>query len=50
LFVAPIFLGADALPLVAGLGLARVEQGKRFTPAKVRRLGNDVMIEGLFEE
>jgi len=50
LFVAPLFLGAEGLPVVGGLGLERVVQGRRFRPQLVRRLGEDVMIEGLFGE
>lgn len=50
IFVAPLFLGADGLPVVGELGLDRIEQGKRFTVERVRRLGPDVMIEGIFGE
>jgi diaminohydroxyphosphoribosylaminopyrimidine deaminase/5-amino-6-(5-phosphoribosylamino)uracil reductase len=50
LFVAPLFLGADGLPVVGNLGLESVEQGKRFTPTRVQRLGSDIMIVGLFGE
>jgi diaminohydroxyphosphoribosylaminopyrimidine deaminase/5-amino-6-(5-phosphoribosylamino)uracil reductase len=50
LFVAPLFLGADGVPVVGELGLTRVDEGKRFTLSRVQRLGNDIMIEGLFEE
>jgi len=50
LFAAPVFLGAEGLPLVGGLGLDRVEQGQRFRFTKVQRLGADLMIEGLFGE
>lgn len=50
LFAAPLFLGAEGLPVVGGLGLDRVEQGRRFRYTSVRRLGEDIMIEGLFGE
>ncbi len=50
IFVAPLFLGAEGLPVVGELGLDRLEQGKRFTVERVRRLGPDVMIEGIFGE
>lgn len=50
LFAAPLFLGSEGLPVVGGLGLDRVEQGRRFQLTKVRRLGEDLMIEGLFGE
>ena len=50
LFAAPLFLGAEGLPVVGGLGLDRVEQGHRFRFTKVHHLGEDLMIEGLFGE
>ena len=50
IFVAPLFLGADGVPAVGDLGLARVDGARRFTPSRVQRLGNDIMIEGLFGE
>jgi diaminohydroxyphosphoribosylaminopyrimidine deaminase/5-amino-6-(5-phosphoribosylamino)uracil reductase len=50
LFMAPLFLGADGVPVVGELGLDRVGQAKRFTPTRVRRLAGDLMIEGLFGE
>lgn len=48
LYVAPLFLGAEALPVVSGLELDRVEQGHRFRFTKMRRLGKDLLVEGLF--
>ncbi|MBU0481169.1 MAG: bifunctional diaminohydroxyphosphoribosylaminopyrimidine deaminase/5-amino-6-(5-phosphoribosylamino)uracil reductase RibD [Proteobacteria bacterium] len=48
LFVAPLFIGSEGLPVVGALGLDTVDQGVRFTTTRVRRLGEDVMIEGLF--
>jgi diaminohydroxyphosphoribosylaminopyrimidine deaminase/5-amino-6-(5-phosphoribosylamino)uracil reductase len=50
LFMAPLFLGADGLPVVGELGLDLVGQARRFTMTGVRRLAGDVMIEGLFGE
>lgn len=50
LFVAPMFIGAEGLPAVGGLGLERIAEGRRFRPQAVRRLGEDFMIEGLFGE
>lgn len=50
LFAAPLFLGSDGLPVVGGLGVDRVKQGRRFQLTKVRRLGEDIMVEGLFGE
>lgn len=50
LFLAPFFLGADGVPVVAELGFDRIDQAKRFTPTRMRRLAGDLMIEGLFGE
>lgn len=47
LFLAPVFLGGDAVPVVGTLGLPDVGAGKRFVPSRIKRLGEDVMIEGL---
>ena len=49
IFVAPIFIGSDGVPLLDTLGLKNVAGAPRFTTTKVRRLGNDVLIEGLIE-
>lgn len=48
IFVAPIFLGGDGVPLLDGLGLDRVSLAPRFRTTRVRRLGEDVLIEGRF--
>ena len=50
IFVAPIFIGADGVPLLDTLGLQKVGDAPRFTTTRVRRLGNDVLIEGLIEK
>ncbi len=50
LFFAPVFLGADSIPLIAGLGLERVRDGRRFALERCRRFGDDIMIEGVFNE
>ncbi len=47
LFYGPLFLGADGVPLLTGLGLERVEQARRLHDIRHRRFGDDVMIEGL---
>jgi len=49
LFVAPIFLGSDGVPLLDTLGLQQVADAPRLSAAKVRRFGNDVLIQGLIE-
>ncbi|MCX8102322.1 MAG: bifunctional diaminohydroxyphosphoribosylaminopyrimidine deaminase/5-amino-6-(5-phosphoribosylamino)uracil reductase RibD [Geminicoccaceae bacterium] len=43
LFQAPILLGADGVPLVGGLAVARPDQAERWAPVDVHRLGEDEM-------
>ena len=50
IFVAPVFLGSDGVPLVDTLGLQQIADAPRFSTTRVRRLGNDVLIEGLIEK
>lgn len=50
IFVAPIFLGSDGVPLLDTLGLQQVADAPRFSTTRVRRFGNDVLIEGLIEK
>ncbi|HCC55452.1 MAG TPA: bifunctional diaminohydroxyphosphoribosylaminopyrimidine deaminase/5-amino-6-(5-phosphoribosylamino)uracil reductase RibD [Desulfobulbaceae bacterium] len=50
IFVAPIFIGADGVPLLDDLGLHKVADAPYFTTTRVRRFGNDVLIEGLIEK
>jgi len=47
LFFAPIFLGAGGVPLMADLGLDRVDQATRLRDVRHHRFGDDLMIEGL---
>ncbi|HSR36492.1 MAG TPA: bifunctional diaminohydroxyphosphoribosylaminopyrimidine deaminase/5-amino-6-(5-phosphoribosylamino)uracil reductase RibD [Desulfurivibrionaceae bacterium] len=47
LFVAPIFIGADGVPVVGGQGVSVVDQAPRLTEVRTRRFGDDVLIEGL---
>ncbi|OGQ87571.1 MAG: riboflavin biosynthesis protein RibD [Deltaproteobacteria bacterium RIFOXYD12_FULL_56_24] len=49
IFVAPIFIGGDGVPLLDSLGLQNVAVAPGFTVTRVRRLGNDVLIEGLMK-
>jgi diaminohydroxyphosphoribosylaminopyrimidine deaminase/5-amino-6-(5-phosphoribosylamino)uracil reductase len=49
IFMAPIFIGNDGVPLVDSLGLQQIAEAPRFSTTKVRRFGNDVLIEGLIE-
>lgn len=47
LFYGPLFLGGDGVPLLAGLGLDRVDQATRVHDIRLRRLGEDLLLEGL---
>jgi diaminohydroxyphosphoribosylaminopyrimidine deaminase/5-amino-6-(5-phosphoribosylamino)uracil reductase len=49
LFIAPLFLGSDAIPVVDAMGIDLVQNGKRFSSVKTRRFGDDVLIEGIFD-
>jgi diaminohydroxyphosphoribosylaminopyrimidine deaminase/5-amino-6-(5-phosphoribosylamino)uracil reductase len=49
IFVAPIFIGVEGVPLLDTLGLKKVGNAPRLTITRVRRLGNDTLIEGLIE-
>lgn len=44
LFQAPILLGAEGVPLVGGLGVARPEAAPRWIPIEERRVGEDRML------
>ncbi|MGV1099251.1 bifunctional diaminohydroxyphosphoribosylaminopyrimidine deaminase/5-amino-6-(5-phosphoribosylamino)uracil reductase RibD [Thiovibrio sp. JS02] len=50
LFIAPCFLGADGVPLLDALGLASVQAAPRFQTTRVKRFGDDVLLEGLVAE
>lgn len=49
LFMAPLFLGQESIPVVGELGIRDVQNGKRFHLKRVKQFGEDVMIEGFFE-
>jgi diaminohydroxyphosphoribosylaminopyrimidine deaminase/5-amino-6-(5-phosphoribosylamino)uracil reductase len=48
LFMAPLFLGQESIPVLGNLGITDVQQGKRFVLNRVKRFGEDVLIEGFF--
>jgi len=48
LFIAPLFLGSDAIPVVDKMGIDIVQNGKRFSITRTRRYGDDVLFEGVF--
>lgn len=49
LFVAPIFIGGDGVPLAGGIGVDSVPEARRFRTVRTRRFADDVLIEGEFE-
>lgn len=49
LFMAPLFLGQESIPVVGDLNITDVHQGKRFKLNRVKRFGDDVFVEGFFE-
>ena len=46
LFVAPAFLGGDGVPAVAPLGIGRAADAIRLTRVSVRRVGDDLVVDG----
>lgn len=49
LFMAPLFLGNESIPVVGDLAITDVSAGRRFQMSRVKRFGNDVLIEGFFK-
>jgi len=45
-FIAPIFLGADSVPAVGLLNVKTPLSAPRLGNMKVRRLGDDILVEG----
>ena len=50
LFIAPMFIGSDGKAAIGELDLKEVGQAGRFRMARTRRFGDDVMIEGFFNQ
>lgn len=50
LFMAPLFLGNGSIPVVGDLGISDVRHGRRFQTSRVKRFGNDVLVEGFFSQ
>lgn len=48
IFIAPVFIGADGVPLVDGLGVSAVQNALRLQNTRTKRFGDDVLITGLF--
>ena len=46
LFMAPVFMGQESIPVLGNLGLTDVQEAQRFTIDSVKRLGSDIMIDG----
>lgn len=47
-FIAPVLIGGDGLPLCDTLGLERVDLAPRLREVTRRRLGEDLLIQGVF--
>jgi diaminohydroxyphosphoribosylaminopyrimidine deaminase/5-amino-6-(5-phosphoribosylamino)uracil reductase len=45
-FYGPIVIGGDGLPMVAPLGLKGLKGAPRFTDLRVKKSGDDIIIEG----
>jgi diaminohydroxyphosphoribosylaminopyrimidine deaminase/5-amino-6-(5-phosphoribosylamino)uracil reductase len=46
LFIAPKIIGGrDALPVIGGIGIDRMSGAKKLSKPKVRKIGNDVLLE-----
>ncbi len=50
LFMAPLFLGNESIPVVGDLAISDVHEGRRFQTSRVKRFGNDVLVEGFFSQ
>jgi diaminohydroxyphosphoribosylaminopyrimidine deaminase/5-amino-6-(5-phosphoribosylamino)uracil reductase len=50
LFIAPIFIGSEGVPVVGELGIDLIDQRKCFRMVKTRRFGCDIMLEGIFDK
>lgn len=48
LFIAPMFIGADGVPVVGNLELDKVSDSSKFCLEATRRYGDDVMVDGIF--
>ncbi len=48
LFMAPLFLGNESIPLVGNLGIDDVQQSRRLEITRLKRFGPDVLMEGLY--
>ncbi len=45
-FVAPALLGGDAVPAIGALGIGRAGAAVRLADSRIRRVGDDVVVEG----
>jgi len=47
-FVSPKILGGDGVPAVAGFGIRSLKKAPVLKSMRVRRMGDDILIEGYF--
>ena len=45
-FISPIFLGSDSMAAIDALSIGSLSGAPRFRDMKVRRLGDDLLVEG----
>ena len=50
LFTAPLLIGGDGVPLLGGLGVGELAGAPRLSRVELRRIGTDVLVEGLLRE
>lgn len=48
LFIAPLFMGADAIPIIDELGLNSVRDACRLHDLQMKKIDDDLMVQGLF--
>ena len=49
LFVAPLFIGQEGIPVLGALGLTRIADGPRLREVRTRRLDQDLLIDGVLD-
>ncbi|MBU0730494.1 MAG: bifunctional diaminohydroxyphosphoribosylaminopyrimidine deaminase/5-amino-6-(5-phosphoribosylamino)uracil reductase RibD [Proteobacteria bacterium] len=50
IFLAPILIGSDGIPLIDTMGLQSVQNARRFKTIRTRRFGDDIMIDALVNQ
>ncbi len=50
LFTAPLLIGGDGVPMLGGLGVGELAGAPTLSRVELRRIGTDVLVEGLLHE